>query len=469
MASNVDDVTAKLEHSKISSQEDKTLVEYFPLKMVVDKKTEMYVKFAKVMVIIQGAFTDMREENSEMIETTFKYTSCIISDKKFSKTGTPCSYENAEEFYEYCKDTSREALEEGNNLLVIDPTMSNIEQDKYYIALAYKMQYVVLVVPPVVTKTPGNSGTRWPKGSLAFSFRNEGKTVIQPTNMFQHLFCAWYLHDVDSHELRHDASLYIQDCLEKIPEFKNLMDRNCLKIGPDGEKLSLIDAVRQYYCLTDKRQDIAFCAVKILAGSMKLMNEYFKKQSVQDTYGKISKLYIVGYIVSPYMIAARVKLTHAQKDLWEIQDDIDESVAEKSVEKLTGPWKLFEASKKELPNVEVQLISSKSNPTLINTGRTIYEPLESIHPFAKGRACHIVLGKAAGASPHHVDFGVQFALNRERNAARSKAQLPEYELDRCIVKRNGKYWFIYLRENMSIDGLFASCVKPYSFDSPYAC
>ncbi|GBN79651.1 hypothetical protein AVEN_204394-1 [Araneus ventricosus] len=467
MASKIDAVTEKLEQSKISSGEDKAPVEYFPLKMVKDKKTEMYVKFAKVMVVVQGPCTDIRKENSEMIETTFKYTSCIVSDKKFSKdTRTSCSYENAEEFYEYFKGTARQALEEGNNLLVIDSTMSNIEQNKYYVALAYKMQYVVLVVPPVVMKT---SRYFWPKGSLAASFRNEGKTVIQPTNMFQHLFCAWYLHDIDSHELRHDASLYIQDCLEEIPEFKKLMDKNCLKTGPDDEKLSLIDAVRQYYCLTDKRQDLAFCAVKILGNSMRLMNEYFKKQSVQDTYGKMSKLYIAGYIISPHMIAARVKLTHAQKDLWEIEEDIDESTLEDSEEKCIGPWKLLEDSKKELPDVKVQLISSKSNQTLINTGRTVHEPLESIHHFAKGRACHIVLGKAAGASPHHVDFGVQFALNRERRAVKAKATLPVYELERCVVKRNGKYWFIYLRENMCIDGLFASCVKPYPFDYSIVC
>ncbi|GBO06746.1 hypothetical protein AVEN_60430-1 [Araneus ventricosus] len=467
MASKVDDIAVKLGESTISSLKDKVSVNYFPLKMNKDKKTEMYVKFAKVMVIAQGPYSDERAKTFETAKKVFKYTSSVISDEKFKEQyRTKCSPENAETFYDYFKDTARKALEEGNNLLIIDSTMSNIHQNRYYVALAYKMQYVLLIMPPVVMRSSNNS---WPKGSLADSFRIEASTVIQPANMFQHLFCAWYLHDLDSHELRHVASLYIQDCMEGIPEFNNLMRRNCPSQDPDGEEVSLIDAVRHYYCLVDKRQDVAYCSVKVFGDAMRAMNEYFKKESVVNTYGKMSKLLIAGFVISPHMIAARVKLTHQQKDFWEMEDELDENFVERIDPKPLCPSKLLEESKGELPDIEVQLIASKSNQTLINTGQTVHEPLGSIPRFAKGRACHIVLGKTIGAPSYHVDYDVQFALNRENKAMKAKADLPLYNLERCVAKRIGKYWFIYLKEMLRVDAFFASCVKPFAYDDAIKC
>ncbi|CAL1292765.1 unnamed protein product [Larinioides sclopetarius] len=432
MASKVDDIAEKLGESKISYLKDKASVIYFPLKMNKDKKTEMYVKFAKIMVIAQGPYPDERARAFETAKKLFKYTSCVISDEKFKEQyKTKCSPESAETFYNYFKDTARKALEEGNNLLIIDSTMSNVHQNRFYVALAYKMQYVILIMPPVVMKTSNNV---WPKGSLADSFRIEASTVIQPANMFQHLFCAWYLHDLDSHELRHVASLYIQDCMEGIPEFNNLMSKNCPSPDLKDEELSRIDVVRHYYCLVDKRQDVAYCAVKVFGSAMRAMNEYFKKEAVVNTYGRMSKLLIAGFVISPHMIAARVKLTHQQKDFWEMEDELDENFIERADFKLLCPSKLLKESKQELPDIEVQLIASKSNQTLINTGQEVHEPLANIPRFAKGRACHIVLGKTIDAPSYHVDYDVQFALNRENKAMKTKANLPLYNLERYEIQ-----------------------------------
>ncbi|KAF8771455.1 hypothetical protein HNY73_018876 [Argiope bruennichi] len=430
-----------------------------------DKKTEMYVKFAKVMVIAQGPYSDERAYEFETVKKVFKYASCVITDETFrDRFNDLCSPENAEAFYDYFQETARRALEEGHNLLVIDSTMSNIHQNRYYVALAYKMQYVILVIPPIVMKTSNNT---WPEGSLADSFRTEASTIIQPVNMFQHLFCAWYLHDFDSHELRHLASLYIQDCIEGIPEFNNIICRNIPNQDPDGEELSPIDAVRQYYDLIDKRQDLAYCAVKVFGNAMKAMNEYFKKEAVVNAYGKMSKLLIVGFVISKNMIAARVKLTHQQKDFWEMDDELDEDVT-KSL-KLLCPSQLLEESKRELEDIEVQLISSKSNQTLINTGEVVHKPLENISHFAKGRACHIVLGKKNDAPSYNVDYAVQFALRREKNAMKEKADIQPYDLETCLVKKMGGYWFIYLKEMYRVDAIFASCVKPFAFDDAIKC
>lgn len=451
----------------LSSRDRKLPLNYLPLKMTMDKKTEMYVKFAKVMVISQGS---QLTKHTEAVEKKFKYTSCLLSDENFKKQlHLSCTVDNAEKFYEYLKYSSKKALEEGNNLLVINSSVPNKEQNQYYAALAYKMQYVVLVVPPILTET-----TSWPENTLADNFRIEESTIIQPTNMFQHLFSAWYLHDIDSYELRHEASLYIQDCMSEYPEFRDWMCKICtigskLESEDDSDENQIlpIDEVRKYYFLTEKRQDLAFCALKIFGNAMRVMNEYFKKEIVQSNYGKMSKLLIAGFIVSPYMIAARVKLTYNQRDLCEIEDVIDESKIESLKDKLSGPSKLLCQAKEDLPGLDdVKLIASKSNQTLISTGQIVREPLENIPRFGRGRACHIVLGKAPYAPSYHVDHGVQFALHMENKAIKSNTAIKIEELDRCIIKRIGKYWYIYLREMLRVDAFFASCVKPDSFSDP---
>ncbi|GIY94668.1 uncharacterized protein CEXT_169671 [Caerostris extrusa] len=348
--------------------------------------------------------------------------------------------------------------------------MSNVEQNQYYIALAYKMQYVILVVPPVAINV---SNSMWPKHSFASSFGAQTATYIQPVNMFQHLFCAWYFHDCDSHQLRNEVSLYIQDCLDGIPGFYNIMHRNCRTLDDegqngkknlDGEEMQLIDDIKHYYNLNDKRQDLAYCAVKVIGSSMKAMNEYFKKDIVLSNYGKMSKLLIVGFIITPYILAARVKLTRTQVDLWEMEDLLDESTAKEH--NFIGPLSLLQESKQKLPDVEVQLISSKSNPTLINAAKSVEDPLKIISYFARGKACNIVIGKVKNAPTYQVDYGVQFALNMEAKTLNASASLDITELDNCIVKRIGKYWFVYLKEMLQIDGFFSSCVKPCPFDDP---
>ncbi|GFS65013.1 uncharacterized protein NPIL_259911 [Nephila pilipes] len=462
-----DDASEQSYQSSAYSRDKNIPLNYFPLKMTNDKKTEMYVKFAKVMVISQGSYKG-RTEAIKSVENQFKYTSCILSDESFRKQSKiSCCLENVEDFYDYLMHSSQKALEEGNNVLIIDSTMPSTKQNQYYAALAYKMQYVVLVLPPVVT----NSVTHWPKDSFANSFQSV--TVIQPTNMFQHLFSAWYLHDIDSHELRHEASLYIQDCMEVVPEFRDFMCKICtvgsklyFEEDSDEKEILPIDSIRKFYFLTNKRQDLAFCALKIFGNALRVMNEYFKKEIVQNNYGKMSKLLIAGFIISPYMIAARVKLTHHQRDLWEMEDEMDESRIHSLRSKPVGPLTLLYQTKEDLPGLDdVRLIASKSNQTLI-TGQTVGEPLNIIPKFGKGRACHIVLGKAPNAPPYQVDYGVQFALHRENMARKSNADIKVEELDRCVMKRIGKYWFIYLKEMLKVDAIFASCVKPYSFGDP---
>lgn len=205
------------------------------LPMLHNRKTEMYVKFAKVMVLFQGPYTESRTKEIEKVMSTFKYASEVISDKTYMKhQRTECSIERTEEFYAYFSGETKRALEEGNNLVVLDPTISNKIQDQYYLALAHRMQYVFLVYPPMVTQTGGY--TNWPARSQALSFKQAG-TFIQGSNSFKHLFCGWFLHDVDSKELRHAGKLYVQDCLEGISEFRNIFSRVCPDESDEVTKL----------------------------------------------------------------------------------------------------------------------------------------------------------------------------------------------------------------------------------------
>ncbi|XP_071037971.1 2',3'-cyclic-nucleotide 3'-phosphodiesterase-like [Parasteatoda tepidariorum] len=443
--------------SKLSLDAD-----YF-LHMLRDRKTEMYVKFAKVMVICQGPYTEDRLKMATEVEKIFKSSSRVLSDNTYrSEFKTTCSPDGTEEFFTYLKQEVKIALESGYNLIYIDTTLSNFWQNQYYIAAAKKMQYTVLVLPPVVTKKPNVMS--WPKGSQADSFHKILKARIQAPNMFQHLFCGWFLHDIDSEELRNECALYANDLIENIPDFREWFSK--------GNKEEDVTFTRYFDLIKEDvekkklvmREDLAFCPVKVFENDFS-MQEYFDKPIVREHYGRMSKLHIVGFVISPHMVAARVKLTHKQKELWEMDDKASEN--QEKLFKLQFPTKLYE-SLSELPPLdpEVKRICSKSNNTIVKAD-SVFDPTDLIPPFAKGRSAHIVLGTSLKASHADIDYGVAFALNREFSASKQEdLEIEVVDIGRSQVKRIGKYWIVYLKDTLYVNGFFASCLKPEEFDTP---
>ncbi|KFM76926.1 2',3'-cyclic-nucleotide 3'-phosphodiesterase, partial [Stegodyphus mimosarum] len=413
---------------------------YFSLVMVKDRKTEMYVKFAKVMVIFQYLKLKHNGNILKHLAEKFKTTGYIISDSTFSEhTLTPYDPENTDAYYSYFKERCKEGCKNGANLIVIAPSMTNMHQNEYYLYLAQKTQYVVLVVPPLVTENyPSDHGQA--KSFLDINVK------IKSSNNFQHLFCAWFLHEKDSVELRNEAELYVRDCFENSIDFKDYFSKICS-----------VEDFRTHYNLHHKRQDLAYCMTAMFRSIIDT-HAYFREESVQKFYGKMAKLFIVGFIVSPHMIAARVKLTQEQKKLWKLPNDLEESCPIS-----VYPSELIEKSKVK-QDVEVTLSSSKCNRTLTYSGQTIHAPTESILPYFRGRSCHIVLGRVTDAPIRNADYDVQYAVYRETNAIKSNADFHDDDIGRSIVRRIGRYWFVYLKETLCVEGFFTSYVKAENYD-----
>lgn len=439
MASKMDSkVRSQFGKMKLSDGKKSADFDHYPLRMTADKKTEMYVKFAKVLLIFQGPGTENRRLAVNELNSKFRCAGRVVSDGSFEReTASRFADYKVDDFYRYFRSRVKKSMEEGCNLIVIDQSMANMRQMKYYCYLAQKMQYLILPYPPLVDN---DRPEREAVMNQAVKFKLFSERPISQPNYFKHLFCGWFLHDVDSTELRGEASLYVQDCYDNIVDFREMLSNICKSCD-----------FQSYYNMVDKRQDLAFCAVKILQNPLDTRN-YMSDEAFVKSYGKMSKLLIVGFIISPHMIAARVKLTHEQKKLWEMADDLDEKN-----QPTVYPTKLLESTKVDMPDEEVTLIASKSNRTIIS-GEPILEPTKVIHHQAKGRSCHILLGKVDGAPPRNVNYDAAFAVFRERNVTEKYSdELRSYDLDRCLARRIGKYWIIYLKETLIVNGLFASC------------
>lgn len=437
MASGVRSDFRRLKIKDESSKRDSGKVDYYPMRMLLDHKTEMYVKFAKVIIIFQGPVTDKRRKAVEDLTSKFKYAGRLVSDETYKKESLcELSERKVEDFYRYFRSRVKKSLEEGYNLITIDQSMTNLHQLKYFYFLAQKMQYVILPFPPLVDY--GDVDVR-PTQAQKFTKFSE-RRVDQP-NYFNHLFFGWFLHDIDSSELRGESCLYLQDCFDNIPDFRDMFSTLCM-----------CKDFKSFYNMVDQRQDLAFCAVKIIHSLMDA-NMYMSDDAFKKFYGSMSKLCIVGFIISPDMVAARVKLTYEQKKVWAMPDFLDDGKFQVKF----YPTELLRETKIDIPDESVTLIASKSNRTIVS-GEPIHEPTEAIHPKAKGLSCHILLGKADTAPKLNVDYDVPFAVFRERNAMQShSSEVRPYDLDRCLVRRIGKYWFIYLKETLIVNGFFTSC------------
>lgn len=421
---------------------------FYPLRMVEDHRTEQYVKCAKVMVIFQGPVTEERSKAVSQLSQSFKNSGRLFSDNTFkAETSKSCYEKCIEEFHSYFKSRVKKACDELMNIIVIDQSISNVIQMQYYCSLAQTRQYVLLPYPPLVEssdegpkKTGNFSQSRGGElKNVAGNFSKFSERRVSYPNYFKHLFCGWFLHDVDSHELRVEASLYIQDCFDDIREFNELF--SSVWKGKD---------FREFYNLLDRYQDLAYCVVKIFQNPLDIVT-YMSKEHFKKHYGKMSKLYVVGFIISPHIIAARVKLTYDQKSLWEMPDDLEA----KDDPKVYASELVKQA---KIPNKEeIDYRGVKSNRTII-AGKPIHDPEKEIHPRALGRSCHIVLGHAKNAQPLNLNYDVQCAVLREKIAVQKYTDdVRPYDLQRSMLRRIGKYWFIYLKETVVVEGFFSTC------------
>lgn len=172
--------------------------------------------------------------------------------------------------------------------------------------------------------------------------------------------------------------------------------------------------------------------------------EYITSPLVKKSVGKCFRLCIVGFVITPRTIGARLKLSDEQLELWSNIDNEDPKVIKGTRSK---------------PSKSVPNISKISSVCGLTVTRVKSSNSEIFHPTSgKGSRAHLTLACAPDITPVNTGFDMIRAVRCEQDALKCDDQKPEtYTFDEGILRNYGDgVWVVYPECELLVSSLFSA-------------
>ncbi|CAM1321983.1 N4BP2L1 (predicted) [Pycnogonum litorale] len=447
----------------VQSLEDDSFMEVDPtlnFPFLQDRKTVMYMKGSRVMIILRGLSGSGKSTLGASILSKYKQC-CIVcsADDYFIQTDGTYQYERTllRDAHEHCQKKAVQACKDGVPVVVVDNTNIKLWEMEFYTKLAQQMDYVVVVVEP---KTPWKFNIN--ELALKNSHSNDRSVLNMRLNQWEDLkplFFGWFLNCTDSDILQNIAQVYFESCFE-VPEFYDEFQNTTGR----SKKKDIMS-----YFGTNMMIDngsILHCTSRFCGGPYRSKTEaYTKTKSVQDNYGKVSILHSIGFFITSTTFGARIKLSKRQLNLWEMDDhELKQNASDASSDFLVDSM-----HRMSLNGAKVKSVSNNhclQNNSLLNvrksecscmaTLRTVNQDLS--HQFApsfgRGSRAHITLGCAPNIHPRQTGLDLVAIIKKETETSKSCA-VPTFEISFGKLRNyGGGLWAIYPNKELLMETLF---------------
>ncbi|CAL4184801.1 unnamed protein product, partial [Meganyctiphanes norvegica] len=301
----------------IPSKKAKEHLLYLDYPFFNDIRTKDYIKNSKIMFIMKGISGSGKSTVANTIRDTFPH-SYHSADAFFNKTGEYIfEFEKLKEAHQFCQKGSIEEAEKHQNVIIIDNTNVRNWEMKLYLDLAKMYQYVVIVVEP---KTP------WYKDAEELAKKNQHgvseEIIMKKVKMYQEpcpLYYGWFVNETDSITLLEIGKNWLKNALEELPYFFTDFSAQSGKLTKE-EMINYFTRESFYH-----GNSMLHCTAMFTGrGSQPDAKEYMKKQEVVDSLGKYFELNIIGFVITPRTLGARIQLSTDQLELWN-QNDAEET------------------------------------------------------------------------------------------------------------------------------------------------
>ena len=374
-----------------------------------------------------GDFLVCSADNFFMIDGSYTFDASRLSDA-----------------HQDCQDRMKDAVISRLRTIVIDNTNVMYWEMKPYIQMANQEGYIVILVEP---KTP------WRLNVEILAQKNShgvAREVLQKRvksyNPVVPLYYGWFLSSYDGKRLLDLSSSLLKLCLEKCDKFKSDFEEfSCM--------LNIPSQLNYYVRRIDSQVSPKLhCTAKFCGKARKGKYssdalEYSSNTEVNASLGVLSKLSVIGFVITKGTFGARVKLSDIQLELYKQNDDELESSKLNSSEVKV--------------NSSFEYVGAEESQNLENM--TNIEKTTNFYPVpGKGRRAHITLGTAEGVAPVQTGFDLLEAVNFEKDASKEKLyyniftyQIPE---TKYVLRRYRQdMWVLYTSfQNMSYDALFTA-------------
>ncbi|XP_070570635.1 2',3'-cyclic-nucleotide 3'-phosphodiesterase-like [Ptychodera flava] len=435
----------------------------FPV--LTDPKTIEYIKKSKVMFIMRGLSGSGKSVIAEVIRETYENSIICCADNFFNRPDGRYVWrkEGLQEVHDKCHKLAEDSCKKGINVVVIDNTNVRAWEAQFYLDLAKRTDYVVVLVEPKTSwKFDAYELARKNKHGVAFSMLQK---KVESFDTMIPLFFGWFLNYTDSTTVRYKGNkIYRQ--LQKEAEFVEKF-KMCVKGDPDAYL-----NFNTYYSVDSLVVGpvVLHCTSKFCGrGKVPDSYKYLKNADVSASLGAAFTTHIIGFFFTAKTFGARLKLTSRQVELWGQEDEqrhveeaearINRVMSAGGSRRTAGPFLSYElrGTGFDRPVMTLERRGASGRPSQLR--RDFTHPSKNFQPTSGvGSRSHCTLSCAAGVSAVQTGLDLVEIIQMEQEAAEFRDQnvtmsqaIPDGWL-RCY---DDKAWVVYLSEPITVGSLFS--------------
>ena len=425
---------------------------YMDFPFLVDDNTIRWIRSNHVMFIMRGLPGSGKSTLVNQIKSIYgkdamgDFTVCSADDFFTINGNYQFDSSRLSDAHEDCQNRMKGAVTSRVRTIVIDNTNVMYWEMKTYIQTANREGYHVILVEP---KTP------WRLDATVLAQKNSHrvpKEALQKKVNAYHpavpLYYGWFLSSYDGRRLTDQSQKLLKLCLEKcdkfhsdFQEFSSMPNRASLLNYYSRRKEKGSQILSKLHCTAK------FCGKARKGKYPPDTLDYVSNETVFASLGHLSKLCVIGFVITKSTFGARVELSDIQLELYGQSDN----------EFMDGKQNCSTTK----VNSSFEYVGAEENENLENMNSI--EKTTNFYPVpGKGRRAHITLGTADGVAPVQTGLDLLEAVDFEKNASKEKLyyniftyQIPE---SKFVLRRyRHDMWVLYTSgQTMLFDALFTA-------------
>ncbi|XP_063590101.1 2',3'-cyclic-nucleotide 3'-phosphodiesterase-like isoform X2 [Penaeus indicus] len=456
-------VTRKSSEASISETPAKRFkgdTTYLNFPFLLDEKTIDYVQNNKVMFIMKGLPGSGKSTIVKAIQEVYKDSVVCSADFYFMRSGKyKFRPDKLKDAHQACQNKATATASRGMNVIIIDNTNVRNWEMKFYLTLAREYHYVPVIVEP---QTP------WCRDAHELATRNshgvDESIIEQKVKGYQEvlpLYFGWFFNETDSVSVLKITNEWLKHCLQVQDFFSDLSAET---------GLSSREELLKYFnrsSFVDGGPTLHATAKFTARGKAENAMEYINNPIVKTAQGKAFSVDIIGYVITPFTIGARIKLTPSMLQLWGNDDEeampenLAGNEAKKAHKQHRDSEKLDANENSDSVGDLSVLISESCQNTVIAVPQDLTDRF--CPSVGKGSRAHITLGCAPGVKPVRTGFDMISAVAFERKAKErgdfgvSNPSEKSFIVPGGVLRTYGECcWIIYPENKLVVSAIFSS-------------
>ncbi|KAK8736144.1 hypothetical protein OTU49_004843 [Cherax quadricarinatus] len=290
--------------------------QYLDFPVLNDDETITFIQNSKVMLIMKGIPGSGKTFLAKKLSEVYEGAVVCSADSFFIHNGEyEFDRDQLKDAHEFCQQRASHAAQENSHVIIIDNTNVRNWEMKFYLDIAKRHRYIPLVLEP---QTP------WAMDPCELALRNSHgiseKIIAQKVHTYQPvqpIYYGWFLNEVDSQKICLIGQQWLQQALS-VDDF--------LQDFSENTQLLSVEEIINFFSRDSfvDGGDILHSTAKFTArGKAQGAMEYISSSVVKGAMGQCFQLHIIGFVITPRTLGARLKLTEDQLELWANNDNED--------------------------------------------------------------------------------------------------------------------------------------------------